>query len=522
MSGLQTPGAIDLAHERRFALGGLEVRPSTRELVAGGQSEVLEPRVMQVLVALARVRGQVVSRDDLIQACWGGRAVGEDAINRCTQAIRKRAEAHGGFAVTTIPRVGYRLDESALPFAKPALAAPIKPSIAVMPFANLSGDPDQAYFAEGMIVEITNALSRFKSLLVIASSSTLIFNGKYIDAREAALQLGVRYLLEGSVRRAGSRLRINVQLVDGSDGAQIWCERFESALDDVFALQDSVALAVAGRIEPTVQSVEVRRGASQPTTNLGAYDLYLRASALFHAFVGGRHLEALDLLNRAIALDPDFGQALALAAFCHRQILTSGSPGDAEDHRRQALSLAERALKAATDDAEVLVTVAAVRALLGEDGDGACDLADRAIALNPGSAAVWTLSGVTRLAAWRPEAAFEHAQEAIRLNPTGRTGQIGTMGQVRFWQGLYDEAAGLLGEAVQEAEYPYWHALFASCLGHLGKTREAQLALARCRALSPQALEEMARENISTRSGRQLFLDGIAAAEGTAPAANPE
>lgn len=522
MSGLHTPGAIDLAHEPRFALGGLEVRPPTRELVAGGQSELLEPRVMQVLVALARVRGQVVSRDDLIQACWGGRAVGEDAINRCTQAIRKLAEAHGGFVVTTIPRVGYRLEESALPFAKPALGPLVKPAIAVMPFSNLSGDPDQGYFADGMVVEITNALSRFKSLLVIASSSTLIFSGKNVDAREAALQLGVRYVLEGSIRKAGLRLRINVQLVDGSDGAQIWSECFEDALDDVFALQDRVALAVAGKIEPTVQTFEVRRGASRPTTNLGAYDLYLRASAIFHGFVGARHLEALDLLKRAIALDPDFGQALALAAFCHRMIHNSRSSEDSEEHRREALSLAERALKAAADDADVLVTVAAVRALLGEDGDGACDLADRAIALNPGSAMIWTLSGVTRLATRRPEAAFEHSQVAIRLNPIGRVAQIGTMGQVRFWQGRYDEAAGLLGEAVQQAEYPYWHALFASCLGHLGKTREAQLALARCRALSPQALDEMAHENISSRSGRQLFLDGIAAAEGTAPAANPE
>jgi adenylate cyclase len=193
------------------------------------------------------------------------------------------------------------------------LPLPSKPSIAVMPFVNVSGDAEQEYFADGMLLEIIEALSRIKSIFVVASSSSLSFKGKGVRPQEAARQLGVRYVLEGGVRKSGDRVRIGVQLIDAADDAQIWTHRFEDTLKDVFALQDAVAMAVAGKIEPTIEQVEIRRAAIRPTDNINSHDLYLRALPIFRTHSKTGTLEALDLLNQAIDLDAANGPALALA-----------------------------------------------------------------------------------------------------------------------------------------------------------------------------------------------------------------
>ena len=203
----------------------------------------------------------------------------------------------------------------------PALALPSKPSIAVMPFANLSADPEQEYFADGMLVEIVEALSRCRSIFVIASGSSLSFKGKGVGAQDAARALGVRYILEGNVRRAGNRVRIGVQLIDAVENLPIWTQRFEDTLEDIFDLQDKVALAVAGKIEPTLEAAEIRRASVRPTESLGSYDLYLRALPLHHTYSKEGSLEALTLLNQAIALDPVFGRALAQVAASLRNLV---------------------------------------------------------------------------------------------------------------------------------------------------------------------------------------------------------
>ena len=369
-------------------------------------------------------------------------------------------------------------------------ALPNKPSIAVLPFANLSGDPDQEYFADGMVVEIANALSRFKSLFVIASGSSLSLKGKGVSPQDAARQMGVRYVLEGSVRKGGDRVRISVQLIDARDGAQIWTKRFEDTLEDVFALQDRITGGVAGQIEPTVQTAETRRGLNRPTASLGSYDLYLRAWPRFLTYERDGILEALDLFNRAIALDPAFGPALALAAQCHRFINIYGWSDDPQGHRRQGLDLAQRALNGAGDDADVLAQVAAVYAYLGEDPEAATTLADRAIALNPGSSTVWFLSGFINLRAGKLDLAIEHVETALRLDPIGphRAGLIGYMGAARFLQGRFSEAAQLLKESAQQNHGPIFQAVLAASFGQLGQSSEAQAALARYRTLNPSAI----------------------------------
>ena len=204
-----------------------------------------------------------------------------------------------------------------------------------MPFANLSGDPEQDYFADGMVEEIVGALSRYRSIFVIGSGSTLTFKGKSVTPQDVGRLLGVRYVLEGSVRKSGGRVRIAVNLIDASDGAQFWADRFEDKLDDVFELQDRVALGVAGKIEPTVQQAEIRRVSRLPTENMSSYDLYLRALPLYQTFTPAETLKARDLLERAIALDPDFGPALAAAAACQNVLVNFGWSDDPERDRRR-------------------------------------------------------------------------------------------------------------------------------------------------------------------------------------------
>ncbi|HXQ13330.1 MAG TPA: TIR domain-containing protein [Caulobacteraceae bacterium] len=399
------------------------------------------------------------------------------------------------------------------------LPMPSKPSIAVMPFANLSGDPEQDYFADGMVVEIVEALSRIRSIFVIASGSSLSFKGKGIGAQEAARQLGVRYVLEGSVRKAGGRVRIGVQLIDAADGAQIWTHRFEDTLEDVFALQDSVALAVAGKIEPTVRQAEIRRASARPTDNLSSYDLYLRAIPLQRTLVRANMLEALDLASRAITLDPDFGPALALAAICHRIIMVNGWSDDLEGHHRLGLELAHRALKAAGDDAAVLASVAASLDFLEDDYGAAVALLERALTLNPGCASAWFRSGIVRVRAGGTDAAIENFRTALRLDPLGplQPSAMGGIGRALFQQGRFSEAVPLLKEHAQHVDAPLPQAFLAASYGHLAQSGEAQGALAHYRALSSQPLDAFAANWVRDPAQRKLFLDGIAMAEGKMP-----
>jgi len=406
------------------------------------------------------------------------------------------------------------------------LALPTKPSIAVLPFANVSGDPEQAYFADGMLLEIVEALSRIKSIFVIASGSSLSFKGKGVTAQEAGRQLGVRYVLEGSVRKAGNRVRIGVQLVDAADGASIWTERFEDALDDVFALQDKVALSVAGRIEPTVRQAESRRASKRPTENMGSYDLYLRAFAVAAPpLMKAELLLAIDLLNRAIALDPDFGPALAVAALNHWLVVAFGWSSDPAADLGQSVELAHRALRAGGDDAQVLGMVASVVAYVERDLAGAITLIDRALALNPGAAAAWFSSGGLRLAAGDPDLAIEHIETSMRLDPLGpdRLLQITYLGNARFAQRRFGEALTCFKDlAQQQPENPLGHLGLAALNGHLGDKVAAREALDQLGQLTADRPADLVQRwsSTSTPDHMKLWLDGIAMAEGGAPAAD--
>jgi adenylate cyclase len=315
---------------------------------------------------------------------------------------------------------------------RPALPLPDKPSIAVLPFANMSGDPEQEYFTDGMVEEIITALSRIRWLFVIARNSAFTYKGHAIDVKRVGRELGVRYVLEGSVRKAAGRVRITAQLIDATNGAHLWVDRFDGSLKDVFELQDKVASSVAGVIEPALQAAETARSTGSPTDDLAAYDLYLRGYAMVLSSTR-QSAEALRLMEQAIARDPRYGPALAWAAFCCFRLLMDERSEDQEADRLKGADFARRALEEAGDDPGILVNAAQALAYFGEDIGAMMALVDRALTLNPNFARGWSVSGTLRNWAGQPDTAIEHVDFALRLSPRARVGySVLTTGAAHF------------------------------------------------------------------------------------------
>jgi adenylate cyclase len=298
----------------------------------------------------------------------------------------------------------------------PALPVPDKPSIAVLPFANMSGDPEQEYFADGMVEEITTAISRLPWLFVIARNSAFTYKGKPVDVKQVARELGVRYVLEGSVRKGGNRVRITGQLIDTTTGAHIWADRFDGALDDIFELQDQVASNVAGAIEPKLRQSEIERARRKPTTNLTAYDLYLHALAQFHRFTEEGFAEAIVLVRQALAVDPAYAPAAALVGLCRARQRVQGWGAVSDEDIGEACRLARQALEAERDDAETISQAASTLFFLAGEAAMAAAALDRALALNPNAAHAWWARGNIH-AGNEPEKAIDATERARRLSP---------------------------------------------------------------------------------------------------------
>jgi len=399
-----------------------------------------------------------------------------------------------------------------------ALPLPDKPSIAVLPFQNMSGDPEQEYFVDGMVEEIITALSRIRWLFVIARNSTFTYKGRPIEVKEIGRELGVRYILEGSVRKGGSRVRITAQLIDAETGAHLWADRFDGLIEDVFELQDKIALSVAGVIEPALQAAEMRRSAARPTTDLTAYDLYLRALAVFYPITKERVIEALRLFEEAIAIDPHYGPALSWAAMCHREIATSGWAEAPETSWRKGSALARQAVQAAENDPRVLVNAALVLAHfgddIGEDIGAMIGLIDRALALNPSFARGWNVSGILRNIAGEHDLAIEHIGIALRLSPRERIGTpLVVLGMAYFLKRQFDEAASKLLLAVQDNPgHPGTYRCLAACYAHMGRLDEAHEIVTRLRAITPIIVpSDVPYRNVEYR---ELLLSGLRLARG--------
>jgi adenylate cyclase len=469
-------------------------------------------RALAVLDTLVASHGDLVSKEEIMDAVWPGTAVAENNLTVQISALRRVLDHGrvGGSSIQTIAGRGYRFAGAvsrAPPAATPSL--PDKPSIAVLPFANLSGDPEQEYFADGMVEEIITALSRIRWLFVIARNSSFAFKGQPIDVNQVGRELGVRYVLEGSVRKKGQRVRIAAQLIDATTGAHLWADRFDGSLEDVFDLQDKVASSVAGVIEPTLQAAEIRHSSERPTGDLTAYNLYLRALSDWGSREKHRIVRALDLLGRAIQRDPQYGPAFALAAHCHHQLEVRGWIEDPEAARRTSVDLARQALRVGPDDPNVLAFVAFVLGYFGEDIGVAIGLINHCLALNPSHARAWHWSGLLRIFAGQPERALDDLQNYLRLSPRDRVpAYMNSIGEAHFFCRRFDEAAAnLLGSLERAPSFPITYRVLASCYAHMGRLDEAREIVRRLRAITPAVMEPGTRYR--NPELRELFLSGL-------------
>jgi len=376
----------------------------------------------------------------------------------------------------------------------------------------MSGDPEQEYFADGMVEEIITALSRIRWLFVIARNSTFTYKGQAFDVKRVGRELGVRYVLEGSVRKASGRVRITAQLIDATDGAHLWADRFDGSLEDVFDLQDNVAASVAGVIEPAVQAAETARSAGRPTRDLTAYDLYLRAWAMTSS--ARQFREALGLLEQAVARDPRYGPALAQAAICCVRLLVDGRSKDPNVDALKGADFARRALEVAGDDPVILANAAQALAYFGEDIGAMMALVDRALALNPSFARGWHISGALRMWSGEPDIAIEHLEAAVRLSPRARVGiSLAFIGRAHFLGRRFDEAVPKLILAIQEdPSFPEPYRSLASCYAHMGRLDEAREVVERLRAVTPVVVPKVTPYRDAEQ--RELYLSGLRLAAG--------
>jgi TolB-like protein len=481
--------------------------PDRRELTRRAEAVAIGPKVFDLLLYLIQNREHVVSKDDLLEAVWSGRIVAESTLTSHINAVRKAIGDSGEEQrlVRTITRKGFRfvgeIKEASADRASPrsgpaklegppppALTLPDIPSIAALPFLNLSGDIEQEYFTDGVVEDIITALSRIRWLFVIARNSSFTYKGRAVDVKQVGRELGVRYVLEGSVRKAAHKVRITGQLIDATTGAHLWAERFESALDDIFELQDQVTEAVVGAIAPQLERAEIERAMRKPTESLDAYDYYLRGMANVHRGTREAINVALPFFHKAIQLDPDFASAYGMAAWCHFWRKLNDWMTDRLKEIAEGARLARRAVELGRDDAVALARSATALHHFVGDVDRSIALLDRALMLNPNLASAWFLGGFLRVWRGEPDGAIEHFARAMRLSPLDPE-----MYRMQAGMALAHLFAGRFSDASSWAEKAFRHlpsfllvvSIIAASHALAGRPDEAQRAMSHLRQLDP-------------------------------------
>ena len=485
-----------------------ELLPAYRQVLVNGQMVPLGGRAYDLLLMLIEHRDRVVGKDELLSKVWTGQVVEENNLTVQIAALRK---AIGSETIATVSGRGYRFTaqgasqhpvpaaapSQASAFEPPTLALPNIPSIAVLPFANLSGDPSHEYFADGMVDDIITALARMKAFFVISRNSTFVYKGRSVDVKTVGRELGVRYVLEGSVRKDGDRLRITGQLIDAGDGHHVWADRFDGSLDDIFALQDKITDAIALALEPSIRRAEFERTRVLPTSNVQAYDLGWRALAKLRPnTLRADNDEALSLVARAVQLDPNFAQAKAMGALACVARVTEGY-GDAGDVK-MGLRYAEQALAENTDDPIVLsqagVALASLgfRALgvrvLGFRYDEATRAIERALELSPNLITVQYCAATLRLFLGDSDASIAHWERCARIGPLDPVKTMFTVGVggAHMLAGRYEQAlAAAQFAALESPNYAMGQRLVVANLGFMGRMDEARIAAKRMLELIP-------------------------------------
>lgn len=468
-------------------------------------ADLPEPRRMQFRIGINV--GDVVARgDDLlgdgVNAAARLQALADPAEIYISGSVYEQIEGKFGFPLASLgervlknmprPVSVYRVEWAADAPATPGATAPKlpdRPSIAVMPFQNLSEDARQEYFADGMVEEIITALSRMRGLFVIARSSTFTYRGRVIDVKQVGRELGVRYVLQGSVRKAGDRLRINGQLIDAATGAHLWAERFDGSLEDVFDLQDQVAANVIGAIAPRLERAEIERSRHKPTGSLDAYDYFLRGMAAFYLWTREGNDEALVLFRKAIALDGHFASAWGMAARCYGQRKTRGWMTDRAGETAEAALLSRRAAELGKDDPVALYSAGIILGWVVGDFATGDILIEQALALNPNLAWGWLYSGWAKVALGEPEVAIAREERAMRLSPQDPLTFImrSAIAAAHLIAGRYDEALAAAELSMNEQPHYILSALVAAAAAAALDNREAAArALARLLETDPE------------------------------------
>jgi TolB-like protein len=488
----------------QFCFADYMLDTKRRELCRGSEPIPVEPQVFDLLVHLVQNREQVVSKDDLIASVWSGRIVSNSTLTSRINAARKAVADNGQDQrlIRTIARKGFRFigdvrerleNGETIPAGlatngiqeppRSSLPLPDRPAIAVLPFINLSGDHEQEYFSDGIVEEIITALSRMRWLFVIARNSSFTFKGRAVDVKQVSRDLGVRYVLEGSVRKAADRIRITAQLIDAATGVHLWAERFDGRLEDIFDLQDQVTARVVGEIAPKLEQAEIERAKRKPTESLDAYDYFLRGLASVHQWTRTANDEALRLFYKAIELDPGFASAYGMAAWCYIWRKLNGWVIDSTQETSEGARLARRAVELGKDDAVALSRGGHALVWFARDLDNGAAFIDRALVLNPNLAAAWNLSGWVRAYRGELDLAIEHHARAMRLSPLDPVlynMHVGTA-FAHFLAGRYVEAIQWANSALREqpnfAAATRVLAASHALAGHLNEAGEAMAHL---------------------------------------------
>jgi TolB-like protein len=483
----------------------------------------LGSRVVDILCVLVSAKGELVSKDQLMARVWSGLVVEESNIHVHVSALRKALDegTNGRSYVVTVPGRGYRFvglppasaTEKPQLRARQDLSLPDRPSIAVLPFANLSGDAEQEYFADGIVEDIITALSRMRWLFVIARNSSFAYKGRAVDMKQVGRELGVRYVLEGSVRRSASRVRITGQLIDTATGAHLWADRFEGGLQDIFDLQDNVTASVVSAIAPKLEQAEIERAKRKPTESLDSYDYFLRGMASVYQWNRNGIGEALTLFYRAIELDPNFATAYGMAAWCYLWRGAHGWTTDRAEAIAETARLVRRVAELGKDDAIALSTGGLALAYVTGDLEGGVALIDRALALNPNLTTAWYASGWVRAFLGDTDLAIDHVARAMRLSPLDPLTFLmqAVTAVAHFVAGHHVEAAEWAAKAHRE-QPSFLGAIrnMAASSALCGHLEQAQRALARARELDP----DLRISNLKDRVGPYRPDDFARFAEG--------
>ena len=465
----------------QYRFGDYMLDVARRELRHGGEPIAVEPQVFDLLAYLIQNRDRVVTKDDLLGSVWGGRIVSESTLTSRINAARRAIGDTGSTqrSIRTSARKGIRFVAEVVDAQSDKPTTPQaprdRPSIAVMPFRNLTGDSEQDYFVDGMVEEIVTGLSRIRWLFVISRNSTFIYKGQPIDVRTVGRELGVRYVLEGSVRRSGSQVRVTGQLSETETGAGVWADRYDGEIGEVFALQDLLTMRVIGAVEPNLRKVEIERARRKRPENIAAYDLFLRALPFAATAMPADADRALCLLEKAIRLEPDYAIVHGFIAWCHEQRYLRG--GLHAETRAAALRHAQAAIETGGDDAMALAMGGFVIGVVQRDYQTALDALDRSILLSPSSALAFGFSSIIRAWMGDDEAAIAHATMGIRLSPYDPLIYLPNVGLAfaHLFTGKFGEAASAASRAsAANPKFSVPRYLHVAALVRLGRQEEAR------------------------------------------------